>query len=112
MSQELLQQHLSLWVLGTEDTVKLFRLMGAKGRVIQGEEQLYTTVKDLEGNSKTIGGILIDSSLYDEQSRGYQRLKKSDLPFVILPSLNDDNGAGFMALEQLAVKAMGMKLNL
>lgn len=102
---------LRLLVVGSKNTTTLFSLLGAEAIEIENQEDLYQVIKDLEPQAKEIGGILLESWLYDEEDRGFQRLQKGTIPFLVLPSSSNQN-SGYEALEKLTEKAMGMKVAL
>lgn len=100
-----------LIVIGNQETVRFFTLVGAEGLVVtEGDTAtLNQALQYIRSQSRVIGGILVESELADTLTERIERMQGVDIPIIRLPDPSGKSQIGY--LEALMEKAVGMKLD-
>jgi vacuolar-type H+-ATPase subunit F/Vma7 len=103
-----------LLIIADEQTVQLFRLVGAVGFTVQNHDlehlphQLQPAITYVRSHASEIGGVLVAAPLASTLIERLDRIKTLEVPVIRLPDENGQSQIGF--LEALMEKAIGMKL--
>jgi vacuolar-type H+-ATPase subunit F/Vma7 len=101
----------SLYIIGDKYIVDTYRILGCKGLVFE-ESKLNSIVDYIEANVERIGGILLTDEVYQEDSKLIKKIDNLEIPWIVLPSLDEADNNGYRELERLAEKAIGMKIKI
>lgn len=101
----------SLYIIGDKYIVDTYRILGCKGFVYE-EAKLNSIIEYIEANFERIGGILLTDEVYDEDSKLIRKIDNLEIPWIVLPSLEENGNKGYQELERLAEKAIGMKIKI
>lgn len=99
----------TLYIIGDQQTVNFFRLLGAEGIVVESEAELETAEQELTSKVKQIGGILINNYLTLKPSKTMDRINRLGVPLITIPD-QDQSGTNNNRLQVLMEKAIGMKM--
>ena len=101
---------MKLFVIGDEDSVLGFRLVGIRGKVVKNREQAEVELHDVLSR-EDVGLILITERVGEMLGAKIEAfLYRSEFPMVLL--IPDRNGPapGRMEIKEILRKAMGIRL--
>jgi vacuolar-type H+-ATPase subunit F/Vma7 len=101
----------SLYIIGDKYIVDTYSILGCKGLVYE-ESKLSSIIEFIENNFEKIGGILLTDEVYDKDSKLIKKIDNLEIPWIVLPSLEEGGNKGYQELERLAEKAIGMKIKI
>lgn len=99
-----------LIVIGDQQTVQFFTLVGAVGFEVSptNKAQFSEALASIREQAKSIGGILVASDIADMLVERIDRMQGVEIPIIRLPDPSGESQIGY--LETLMEKAIGMKL--
>lgn len=99
----------SLLVIAQEQSVLLWRMVGAHGEVFSPARirEIVTYIKEHPGAHQA---ALVGESVYEEGYPVIRQLNESEIPWIMLLDTSTDEKIGYKELQRLSERAIGMSL--
>ncbi|MHB1295571.1 MAG: V-type ATP synthase subunit F [Anaerolineae bacterium] len=98
-----------VFVIGNEDAVLGFSLVGVEGRIVKGLAELKTALDDCLGD-KSIGLMLVTADVVELDRERIDALKVSSLSPLVVEIPGEEAGTKFPSLLDFVQRAVGVRL--